>query len=491
MRPLLHLAALSCLGACATAPVAPPPLGEPWLAEVVESARRSAELPALGAVVVGPGGAITVAVSGLRASDAASPVALDDAWQLGSITKTFTSSIVGQLVDAGSLAWDAPLSRVFPEANLSGPVGRVTLRALAEHSSGLPRDPHDGALERDPARSPMERRRALVAALAGVTLGEPRFAYSNLGFHVLGAAAERASGMSWEALIDDRIARPSGVDIVLGEPRAHTPDAPAPHVWRSGRYTPVPPRVGDVVYDTLAPAGHVSMRLADYGRILRSTIAAGRGGAWVPSWFVGQSASGLGRQLAHDGSNGRNFARAVVYPDADLALAVTCNCAGGPRLDAAVRAVHSAILARRAPSVLPVAEGGVIEGEALAVTAWSGDLAVQSFGGLSGGRQLWWTGARAGDRIVLRGRAAVPGRQRVIARLCFAPDYGEVEVTLGPTTRALSGRAPQLEWRDVELGIVEPVDGVIELAVRARSDSGEGGVVALLGLDVVRLEALP
>src|SRR5690606_38761116 len=114
--------------------------------------------------------------------------------------------ILSALLAQGKIALDDPLQRYAPEGRIV-PRARhartITLRDLAQHTSGLPRDMPPGLgknerwawLERvKPARAP-----GLVAE------------YSNAGFMFLGDALERAAGEDYPDLLDKIVARPLGL----------------------------------------------------------------------------------------------------------------------------------------------------------------------------------------------------------------------------------------------------------------------------------------
>ena len=66
----------------------------------------------------------------------------DAVFDIGSITKVFTTTLVMQLVDAGLLDLDAPVRRYLPELVLADPeaAARVTVRHLLTHQSGIEGD---------------------------------------------------------------------------------------------------------------------------------------------------------------------------------------------------------------------------------------------------------------------------------------------------------------------------------------------------------------
>ena len=66
----------------------------------------------------------------------------DTRYEIGSITKTLTATLLAQAVLAGRLTLDTPLAQLQPDFKIpSGGGKEITLNALGTHHSGLPREP--------------------------------------------------------------------------------------------------------------------------------------------------------------------------------------------------------------------------------------------------------------------------------------------------------------------------------------------------------------
>ena len=120
-------------------------------------------------------------------------------FEIGSITKTFTATLLASMARDGLVALDDPVARYLPVAP---PVkGReVTLEDLATHHSGLPRLPAGTLVKaftserRDPyAGFDDERMRRAIAETEPKRAPGETFVYSNYGYGLLGyALAQRA-----------------------------------------------------------------------------------------------------------------------------------------------------------------------------------------------------------------------------------------------------------------------------------------------------------
>ena len=151
-------------------------------------------------------------------------VPTDGRFRVGSITKTFVSTVVLQLVDEGRLALDDPATRYLPEYGLDP---RITVRMLLQHTSGLfnyTGEPNpDGTVEEGiplfGADFAENRFRTYDPdELVAVAMAKPaRFApgtswsYSNTNYILAGQLVERLTGTSYGTQVRQRILRPLGL----------------------------------------------------------------------------------------------------------------------------------------------------------------------------------------------------------------------------------------------------------------------------------------
>jgi len=142
-------------------------------------------------------------------------VDVDDVFEIGSITKVFTASILADMVARGEVRVDDPVANYLPRS-VRMPVRErpLTLLDLATHASGLPRMP-DNFSPRDSSNPYADYSvQQLYEFLSRYKL--PRdpgaaYEYSNLGMGLLGHALALKAGMSYEQLVTRRILRPLGM----------------------------------------------------------------------------------------------------------------------------------------------------------------------------------------------------------------------------------------------------------------------------------------
>jgi len=203
------------LGSCTATP---PPLGPELRGKIDQRAKTLAKVPADSGFVIGlvQGGVPRVLGYGrLSESQAATPDG-DTVFEIGSITKTFTATLLWQEAQAGTLSLDDPIDPYLPKGvrppRRSGK--GITLLQLATHRSGLPRLP--GNLAPKDSSNPYADFSVedLYDAVDSVELsydpGE-RYVYSNLGVGLLGQLLARKNGKSYESLVVERICDPLGM----------------------------------------------------------------------------------------------------------------------------------------------------------------------------------------------------------------------------------------------------------------------------------------
>ena len=167
-------------------------------------------VPGLELAVVRNGEVVSACGFGLANIETAAPVTSSTLFDHGSCGKAFTSLLAVLLAEDGVIDLDAPVRTYVPELRLPDPVvaERVTIRDLLSHRSGL--DRHDHAWIYNPSWSREECVRRLAhLPMAGDLRGQ--WQYSNFGFTLAGFAMERATGCSFEELMDKHVFQAAGM----------------------------------------------------------------------------------------------------------------------------------------------------------------------------------------------------------------------------------------------------------------------------------------
>jgi CubicO group peptidase (beta-lactamase class C family) len=307
---------------------------------------------ALGILRVEPGrdDELIEVACGVLNKDTGVEATTDSLFQIGSISKVWTATIVMQLVDEGVLDLDAPVTDVLPELRLADPdvTKQVTMRHLLTHTSGI-----DGDVFTDTGRGDdcVEK---YVAQLADVAQNHPlgaTWSYCNSGFSLAGRVIEKLTGGTWDKAIRDRIFTPLGLEHTVTLPEeallyraavghlSEGTEAPvrAP-VWTLPRSMGPAGLICSSTADVLAFARlHLTGGLAPDGtRLLTEASAAAMTDlqADLPDKFTLGDSWGLGwtrfgwnghRLIGHDGNTIGQSAFLRLLPDEGVAVALLTN----------------------------------------------------------------------------------------------------------------------------------------------------------------------
>lgn len=209
-----------------TAAVAEGPELNPRL---VASAERSIENASVRGLSIGviKDGSMTVRGFGEMSADNSATPDGDTVFEIGSITKVFTSLLAQIQVDAARIAWDDTLGHRFADIDFANAdVAAITLRELAGHVSGLPRLPSN--IEPEDLQDPYKgySREHLLAYLVAFNPDQldKSYAYSNLGAGILGVVAADAANVSLSTAYQEYVTGPLSLQDTVVNMRADQTD---------------------------------------------------------------------------------------------------------------------------------------------------------------------------------------------------------------------------------------------------------------------------
>ena len=163
-------------------------------------------------------GRVHTAVAGSLNLDTGVDVTTDSLFQIGSVSKVFTATLIMQLVDEGRLALDEPVITYLPSFHIADPdaTASITIRQLLCHTSGMEGDffPEDD--QEGPSISSYMAKCYLLPQLHPVG---KNLSYCNSGYVTLGRVIEVVEGTSWAVAIASRLLRPLGMDHSIVDPR--------------------------------------------------------------------------------------------------------------------------------------------------------------------------------------------------------------------------------------------------------------------------------
>ncbi|HKB12407.1 MAG TPA: serine hydrolase [Vicinamibacterales bacterium] len=210
------VASLAALAAAFTASAQTPIASDAEITQIVAE-RIDVGRQSVGMVVgvIEPSGRRVVSYGALAKSDTR-PLNGDTLFEIGSITKVFTSLLLADAVERHEVALTDPVSKYVPAAvTMPQRGGRViTLQDLATHTSGLPRMP-DNFKPADPANPYADYSvEQLYQFLSSYQLTRDigaQYEYSNLGGGLLGHVLALRAHTDYASLVRERITAPLGM----------------------------------------------------------------------------------------------------------------------------------------------------------------------------------------------------------------------------------------------------------------------------------------
>lgn len=334
---------------------------------ILVAAMQGTKTPAMGAVILRDGKIFSTAVTGIRRTDQSAHVAIGDSWIIGSTGKPQTVAMIARLADRGILSWHTPLAKMLPElaSQMRPEYQAVTLVQLLSHHSGLPENVDDPKFVEsfftDKRPLKVQRLAYITRAMQDAPVYAPGsdFGYSNTGFLIAAAIAERATGKSYETLMRREVFRPLGM--------ASAGFGATPRSQTSGHNDGKP--VGPGNSDMFAPAGNLHMSIGDWARFSLDQLAASKGkgkllsaasyklmqttqpnGSTGLDWGIQNTIAGRqGPVLVHGGSDGYWFAFVVLFPNSGNGVLIIDNASAEMGGDAAANAAFKAVFPLLAP----------------------------------------------------------------------------------------------------------------------------------------------
>ena len=227
---------------------------------------------------------------------------VDSLFQIGSITKVWTATLVMQLVDEGQIELDAPVRRYLPGFKVADEAvsEAVTIRHLLTHTSGI-----DGDHFADTGRGDdyLERYVETCAELPQVHPLGGTMSYCNTGYTILGRVLEVVADTVWDELLRRRLVEPLGLTHTVTLPEDVLRfRAAIGHIQPPGQELQPAPGLGTPAY-----GGPGRSDLLDRGRAARVRRAASPGRA-RPRWQAAAERGGCARDAgaAGRGADRRN-----------------------------------------------------------------------------------------------------------------------------------------------------------------------------------------
>ena len=331
------------------------------LSALLEQTMRDHDIPGIAVALFDSDTIVIKEAMGKRRLGGEEDIRLDDRFHVGSNTKAMTATMIASLVEDGSLSWEATPMDIFPELaeSIHEASKAITLRQLLTHRAGVQPFTDDREFDSVPKLSgtPLQQRyqctEYLLTSKPFKTPGEA-FEYSNAGYSIATAMAERVTGKPWQELIGLRLFDKLGLDAGFGWPALSDPNQPWGHVYegqlegsleewqerKSGKLQPHPPTDSYKIRPATAPAGDVNLSIIDFAKFVQMHLRGCRGTQTVlkaetvqsmhkdvQGYALGWCVTKKGEIIvsSHNGSAGTFYSQAVLFPLRDFGIVVACN----------------------------------------------------------------------------------------------------------------------------------------------------------------------
>ncbi|HEY8503874.1 MAG TPA: serine hydrolase domain-containing protein, partial [Gemmataceae bacterium] len=243
------------------------------LEPLAEQTLKRTGVPGMAVAVVHRDEVVYLRGFGVRDAAGDDPIDPDTVFQVASVSKPITTTVLAALVGEGVIRWDDRVTDHLPGFRLADPwvTSEVTIRDMLCHRSGLP--DHAGDLLEDIGYG----RDAVLHRLRYLRLDSSlraEYAYTNFGFTAGAVAAAAAAGKTWEELAEEKLFRPAGMksSSFRHADFAKAPNRALPHIRVGGKWVGEDRRRPDAQ----APAGGASSSARDMARWVRLLLAGGK-----------------------------------------------------------------------------------------------------------------------------------------------------------------------------------------------------------------------
>ena len=233
-----------------------------------EEGLNGKQIPGAAVVIVKEGRVVFQKGFGVKEKGKSEAVDEHTVFRLGSVSKGFASVLTGVLAEEGVVGWDQPVSGYLEEFRLNDPeqTGRVQIRHLLSHTSGLPRHAYTNLVEDGLTLDRIIPRFEQVPLIARE--GE-QLAYQNAAFSAIERVLEFQTNTNFNTLLDEKLFGPLAMNHASTsyESIRQSENRALPHVYhsRSRGYVSVP--ISRKYYNAVSSGG-INASASDMGKWL-------------------------------------------------------------------------------------------------------------------------------------------------------------------------------------------------------------------------------
>lgn len=273
------------------------------------------------------------------------PITPDTLMQVGSISKTFTGTLLMMLVEQGKIELDAPVRKYIKDFKLSDEsvAKKVTIRHLLTHTGGWVGDYFNDFGNGDDALDKMVKD---IAKLPQIQPLGKIWSYNNAGFNIAARVIEVVTKKSYEQALQEMLLNPLGLSMTYLYPSdmlfthrfvvGHYRKDNQTHVARPWAIGRAGNGVGGVVSNVKDLLKYARFHMGDGNKIIKrktleamrvKQVSADEGRDMGITWFI-RRASDL-TAYAHGGATHGQQAYFFYIPEKDFALAILTNSDDG------------------------------------------------------------------------------------------------------------------------------------------------------------------
>jgi CubicO group peptidase (beta-lactamase class C family) len=321
-----------------------------WAADRLPALLAEHQVPGA-TLAISAGAEMTETAAGVLSKATGVEATTDSVFQVGSITKVWTTTLAMQLVDEGKLDINARVRSYLPEFAIGDEdaAAQITVRQLMCHTAGFEGDVFTDTGQGDDC---VQKYVATLGELPQLFPPGEMFSYNNAGFCVLGRIVEVLRGKPYDDCLRERLFKPLQLTHTAASPyEAILYRAAVGHIPPAPDAEPQPAPVWALVRSN-APAGAMlAMRPRDLLTFARMHLAGGAGpdgavlsqasvqamqerqvklpdlGMLASSWGLGWEMFDFptGTVIGHDGGTIGQAAYLRVVPGHDVAVALLTN----------------------------------------------------------------------------------------------------------------------------------------------------------------------
>lgn len=241
----------------------------------VKSTFPQTNIPGSAVVIVKDNKIVYMNCFGVKNLASGEPVTKDTLFEIGSCSKAFTATNIAQLVSAGLMSWDDPISKYFNDTSQfqlydSNVTGNITIRDCLSHRSGQPAYSQD--MEWIIFNDSYSKMLYNLRLVKNDTAFNTTYNYNNIIYALPGYCAAKVTNTTWSELIKDDLLTPLSMTTATSTVKDffNSPDHITPYMYLANG-TIIPYHTASI--DEVGPAGVLGCSISEMANWLKFQIS--------------------------------------------------------------------------------------------------------------------------------------------------------------------------------------------------------------------------